>query len=274
MQRREFIAGLGATGVWPLAGQAQQAKMPVIGLLNGATSAAYAGWTAAIRRGLRGTLTRVRFAPHRIYAGRSHRASRCWPLRLFSFFNRSKSTLRPIGVREPVRHRATIEAPAKGPDNLAGASHQADAAMTASRQMSPDHWRELAGRARSRASSVIDPESKMILLQIADAYERLAKRRKTTRRAQGAAPSHISDVDQSILDFVQPDEPERTIRLALERCPFRLTISRICEVCSAFGPGDLIETPGDGLAEACDGECAVLESVCGDFAQQGLELGE
>jgi hypothetical protein len=60
----------------------------------------------------------------------------------------------------------------------------------------------------------------------------------------------------------------------LERCPFRLTISRICEVCSAFSPGDLIETPGDGLAEACDGECAVLESVCGDFAQQGLELGE
>ena len=40
----------------------------------------------------------------------------------------------------------------------------------------------------------------------------------------------------------------------LERCPSRLTISRICEVCSAFGSGDLIETSGDGLAEACDGD--------------------
>ncbi len=55
--------------------------------------------------------------------------------------------------------------------------------MTASRQMSPDHWRELAGRTRSRASSVIDPESKMILLQIADAYERLAKRAENNTKS-------------------------------------------------------------------------------------------
>jgi putative tryptophan/tyrosine transport system substrate-binding protein len=51
MRRREFIAGLGAA-IWPLAARAQQAKMPVIGLLNGVTSEAYASWIAAIRRGL------------------------------------------------------------------------------------------------------------------------------------------------------------------------------------------------------------------------------
>ena len=48
---------------------------------------------------------------------------------------------------------------------------------------------------------------------------------------------------------------------ALEQSPIRLTISRICQVCGAFSFGDLIETRGDGLAEACDGECAVLERI-------------
>ncbi len=48
---------------------------------------------------------------------------------------------------------------------------------------------------------------------------------------------------------------------ALEQSPIRLTISRICQVCDAFSFGDLIETRGDGLAEACDGECAVLERI-------------
>jgi hypothetical protein len=48
---------------------------------------------------------------------------------------------------------------------------------------------------------------------------------------------------------------------SLEQSPIRLTISRICQVCGAFSFGDLIETRGDGLAEACDGECAVLERI-------------
>jgi putative tryptophan/tyrosine transport system substrate-binding protein len=52
MNRREFIAGFGSVATWPLAAQAQQVKMPVIGLLNGATSEAYASSIAAIRRGL------------------------------------------------------------------------------------------------------------------------------------------------------------------------------------------------------------------------------
>jgi hypothetical protein len=53
----------------------------------------------------------------------------------------------------------------------------------------------------------------------------------------------------------------RVVAQDLEQSPIRLTISRICQVCGAFSFGDLIETRGDGLAEACDGECAVLERI-------------
>jgi hypothetical protein len=63
-------------------------------------------------------------------------------------------------------------------------------------------------------------------------------------------------------------------RVTLERFPFRRTISRICEVCSAFRSRDLIKTRGARLAEAPDGERGILQSICGNFAQERLEFGE
>ena len=49
--------------------------------------------------------------------------------------------------------------------------------------------------------------------------------------------------------------------MTASQSPIRLTIARVCQVCGAFGSGDLIETRGDGLAEGSDGECAVLERI-------------
>jgi len=53
MRRREFIAGLAGAAAWPLAGRAQQPKLPVIGLLHNSTSAELKGQLiAAFHRGL------------------------------------------------------------------------------------------------------------------------------------------------------------------------------------------------------------------------------
>src|SRR5262249_9119598 len=52
--RRELLAAVGGAAVtWPLAARAQQAAMPVIGILYGGSSEAYAYLLTAIRRGLR-----------------------------------------------------------------------------------------------------------------------------------------------------------------------------------------------------------------------------
>jgi putative tryptophan/tyrosine transport system substrate-binding protein len=52
MRRRDFIAGLGATGAWPLAARAQQPTMPVVGFLHSDSADANARGAAWIRGGL------------------------------------------------------------------------------------------------------------------------------------------------------------------------------------------------------------------------------
>jgi len=52
MNRREIIAGLGSAAALPLAARAQQAAMPVIGVLYGVSAAEWADHMVAFRRGL------------------------------------------------------------------------------------------------------------------------------------------------------------------------------------------------------------------------------
>ena len=56
MRRRELVLALGgAAAAWPLAAQAQQATMPLVGLLDPTSPDAYADLSRAVRQGLKET---------------------------------------------------------------------------------------------------------------------------------------------------------------------------------------------------------------------------
>ena len=52
MKRRAFITLLGGAAAWPVAAQAQQQALLVVGFLHSATAEAYASMTAAFRKSL------------------------------------------------------------------------------------------------------------------------------------------------------------------------------------------------------------------------------
>jgi putative ABC transport system substrate-binding protein len=52
LRRRDFIAGLGGAGTWPLSARAQQAAMPMVGFLSNGSLEGFSPYLATFRQGL------------------------------------------------------------------------------------------------------------------------------------------------------------------------------------------------------------------------------
>jgi hypothetical protein len=54
----------------------------------------------------------------------------------------------------------------------------------------PLYWRDLAQKARAHAAQMADQKSKLIIVKIADAYERLARRAEHLRNSEKLKMRH------------------------------------------------------------------------------------
>jgi hypothetical protein len=86
--RRKFLAALGGAAAWPLAAEAQQAAMSVIGFLNLASPEGYPPMAAAFHQGPQESGCRRPKRRDRIPLGGGMKAISCWRWRPIRFIVR------------------------------------------------------------------------------------------------------------------------------------------------------------------------------------------